>query len=434
MAVPSTSHDPENMELRNSFSSKNSPVHFVEGRHLSITDVYNSLTKKSTELNTSGKKMLETLKYMEPHRFEHIQQEFGVRRLQHVTDKSSMDGIYDEERFKAKMRASRPEFRDLLFWSADIAQKDIREARKESYEKAKKVLPSGMAKKSERKIKSQFANSPAFDKSASRYGNFKFSLPLSDLLSLYRTQHCGGEKPQLRILGTDLYKQEITHYILVHSPDQSHQFMNLSNVQHGFIYLKDEKVYWSPESTSISLKVKIAKDPGPNTCHPPCKFYKEKGYCMHQKIKKYEIPSVWNHLVFAFHLSNNNGLNIQKDKLLKSLKACDITDSALLDKDKQLKVEDTKNIIQKMKCDAKSSDVPKGPVKNKRTKDSSRQSEPPQPSGDTTTGPGPVKKKCTEDPSHQSESPLPSGDTTSGSGPAKTRRTQDQPPPRAYFR
>ncbi|XP_040191723.1 uncharacterized protein LOC120924769 isoform X2 [Rana temporaria] len=387
MAVLSASRDFRNMELQNSLSSKKSPVHFVEGRHLSITKVYKTLTKKSTELNDSGKKMLETLKNMRPHSFEHIQQEFPVRRLQHVTGKSSMDGIYDEERFKTTMRDIRPEFRDLLFWSAEIAPEDIREARKESCKEAKEVLPSWMAKKYGKKIKSQFANSPAFDKSASRYGNFKFSLPLSDLLSLYRTQHCGGEKPRLRILGTDLYKQEITHYILVHSPDRSHQFRNLSNVptvQHGFIYLKDKTVYWRPESTSISLKVKIAEDPGPKTCHPPCKFYIENGYCIHLRDEEYKVLSVWNHLVFAFHLPNHGGLEIKKEQLLNSLTACAIAESPLIEEYKRLEEKEAKDIIRKMKSD----------FRRQKRKRSSR----------------------------------------ALNGPAKTRRTQDPPPPRAYFR
>lgn len=321
--------------------------------------------------------MLETLKNMKPHSFEHIQQEFPVCRLQHVTGESSMDGIYDEERFKITMRAIRPEFRDLLFWSAEIAPEDIREARKESFKEAKEVLPSWMAKRYGKKIKAQFANSPAFDKS-SRYGNFKFSFHLYDLLSLYQTQHCGGEKPQLRILGTDIYKQEITHYILVHSPDQSHQFRNLSNVhtvRHGFVYLRDETVYWRPESTSIYLNVKIAEDPGPRTCHLPCNFFKEQGYCFHLRNEEYKVLSVWNHLVFAFHLPNHRGLEIKKEQLLNSLTACAIADSPLIDEYKWLEEKEAKDIIRKMKSNfrrqerKRSSQALNGPAKTRRTRD-----------------------------------------------------------------
>lgn len=378
MAVLSASQDFRNIKLQNSLSSKKSPVHFVEGGHLSITDVYETLTEESTELNESGKKMLETLKNMKPHSFEHIQQEFPVRRLQHVTGESSMDRIYDEERFKITMRAIRPEFRDLLFWSAEIAPEDIREARKESFKEAKEVLPSWMAKRYGKKIKAQFANSPAFDKSASWYGNFKFSFHLSDLLSLYQTQHCGGEKPQLRILGTDLYKQEITHYILVHSPDQSHQFRNLSNVhtvRHGFVYLKDETVYWRPESTSIYLNVKIAEDPGPRTCYLPCNFYKEKGYCIHFRDENYKVLSVWNHLVFAFHLPNHRGLEIKKEQLLNSLTACAKIKPPSNEENKWLEEEEAKDIIRKMKSDfrrqkrKRSSQALNGPAKTRRTGD-----------------------------------------------------------------
>ncbi|XP_077334498.1 uncharacterized protein LOC143975818 [Lithobates pipiens] len=377
MAVLSTSRDFRNMELQNSFSSKKSPVHFVEGRHLSIADVFNILTEMSSTLNESGKKMLETLKNMKPHSFEHIRQEFPVHRLQHVTDMSSMEGIYDEERFKTTMRAIRPQFRDLVFWSAEIAPEDIREARKESFKEAKEVLPSWMARKYGKKIKDQFANSPAFDKS-SRYGNFKFSFHFFDLLSLYQTQHCGGEKPQLRILGTDLYKQEIVHYILVHSPDQSHQFRNLKNIQtdgHGSVYLRDEAVYWAPESTSIYLNVKIAEDPGPKTCHPPCNFYKEEGYCIHLRDTEYKVLSVWNHLVFAFHLPNHRGLEIKKEQLLNSLTACAIAESPLIDEYKRLEEKAAKDIIRKMKSDfgrqkrKRSSQALNGPAKTRRTQD-----------------------------------------------------------------
>ncbi|XP_077334632.1 uncharacterized protein LOC143975978 [Lithobates pipiens] len=423
MAVPSTSGDLRNVELQSFFSSKGSPVYFAAGIHLSIQDAKILLTKKYTGLE-SGKKMAETLTNLEPHRFENIQQEFPVHHLQHVTDKSSMDGIYMEECFKIIKSDFRSEYKDFSFWSADIARKDIAAAREKACKDAKEMLPGSIFDTHEKKISKQFANSPAFNKSASRYGNFKFSFQLSDLLKLYQDQHCGGKEPQLSILGTDLYKQEIAHYVLVHGPDQSHLFTNLPvmpTVESGsglhFVHRRDKTVYWRPESTSISLKVKISKDsPGPEKCsQPDCDHFKVDGECVYIK----DIKSVWNHLVFAFHLPNHHhGLKIQKMQLFKSLKACKTDKSPLLDENKCLDIKEAKSYIEEMKPKSQkrkgSSQDPNGPVKKKCTKGQSSQSEPPLPSGNTTTGPGPVKKKCTKGQSSQSEPPLPSGDTTTG--------------------
>ncbi|XP_073474222.1 uncharacterized protein [Aquarana catesbeiana] len=432
MAVPLTSGDLSNVDLQSFFSSKGSQVYFAAGKHLSIQDAKILLTKKYTELE-SGKKMLETLTNLEPHSFKHIQQEFPVNNLQHVTDKSSMDGIYMEECFKIIKSDFRFAYKDFSFWSADIAQKDITAARKKACKEAKEILPESIFDPHEKKISKQFANSPAFNKYASRYGNFKFSFQLSDLLKLYQDQHCVGKEPQLRILGTDLYKQEITHYIVVHSPDQSHPFMNLEvmpTVEDGdhFVHLRDKIVYWRPESTSISLKVKISKDsPGPEKCSQPCDHFKVDDKCVYIK----DIKSVWNHLVFAFHLPNHHGLKIQKMQLFRSLKACKIDKSPLLDQNKWLELNMARNFIKEMKPKSQkrkgSSQDPNGPVKKKRTKDPPSQSESPLPSGDTTTGPGPVKKKRNKDPPSQTESPLPSGDTTTGPGPVKKKRTKDPP-------
>lgn len=354
MAVPSTSEDLRKVELQTFWSSKGGPGYFAEGRHLSIQDAKILLTNKEDTRHDSGKKMLETLTNLEPHRFEHIQQEFPVHRLQHVTVKDSMDGIYMEERFKIMKPDFRSGYKDFLFWSADIVPKDIAAARIKACEDAKKVLPKLIFRTYENKIRDQFANSPAFNKSASQYGNFKFSFQLSDLLKWYRDQHCGDEEPQLRILGTDLFKQEITHYILVHSPDQSHRFTKLLDIpsEDGsglhFVHLRDETVYWRPESTSISLKVKISEDsPVPEKlCSEPCTHHKPDGFkCVVIK----NIKSVWNYLVFAFHLPDGHDLKIQKTQLFKSLKACKILEPALIDESKYLELNTARNFIKEKK-------------------------------------------------------------------------------------
>ncbi|XP_072263260.1 uncharacterized protein [Pyxicephalus adspersus] len=360
MAESWASGNLRNVELQSFTSSRGCQGHYVKGKLLSVADIYDILDRNESQVNASGMKMLETIEKMEPHDFQLIQQEFPVSYLQHVTDQASMERIYNQEGFRIFKKTSRPGFSDLSFWSADIASEDIEAAREMSYDNVKKVLPSWTAEYFEENIKEQFANSPAFDASASRYGNFKFSFPLFSLLDLYQAQHCRGEEPQLRILGTDMYKQEIAHYILVHSPDESKKFKNLPMVptvwgnptSNLFVYRKRGILYWRPESTSSVLTVKVSeKGKARRECPIPCDFYIDEGYCSHIKEENYRLWSVWNHLIFAFHLPNHCGLEIKKEQLLKNLTACRIDDSPLLEVNKQLKKKEAKSIILKMKND-----------------------------------------------------------------------------------
>ncbi|XP_073474219.1 uncharacterized protein [Aquarana catesbeiana] len=354
-------------KLQSFTSSRGSQVHYVQGEHLSLEGAYTTLNTNSRKLNVSGEKMLETFENMKFHDFQLIQQEFPVSYLQHVTDTSSMEEIYNQEGFRIVAQTSRPGFRDLSFWSAAIASEDIEAAREKSYGVVKRVLSPEMAKKYEGRIKAQYANSPAFKTSSSRYGNFKFSFPLFSLLDLYQAQHCGGKEPQLRILGTDLYKQEMAHYILVHSPNRSDQFKNFPMVHKAqgcsehllnpfqslpSVYRKNGILYWKPESTSSVLKVKISgQGIAWRECPIPCDYFIDNEYCRHIKEENYEVWSIWNHLVFAFHLPNDLCLEVSKGQLLKNLTACSIDEPALLEESKCLEIKDAKDIIRQMKSD-----------------------------------------------------------------------------------
>ncbi|XP_077334500.1 uncharacterized protein LOC143975819 [Lithobates pipiens] len=367
MAVSWASGDPRN--LQSFTSSRGSQVHHVQEEHLSLEGAYTilNLNRDFRQLNVSGEKMLETFDNITFHDFQLVRQEFPVSYLQHVTDTSSMEAIYNQGGFRIVAQTSRPGFRDLSFWSAAIASEDVEAAREKSYGMVKRVISPVMATRHEERIKAQYANSPAFKTSASRYGNFKFSFPLFSLLDLYQAQHCGGEEPQLRILGTDLYKQEVAHYILVHSPDRSDQFKNFPMVPkaqgcaepllnpsepHPFVYRKNGILYWRPESTSSVLKVKIS-DQGIawRECPIPCDYFIVNQYCRHIKEENYEVWSIWNHLVFAFHLPNDLCLEVSKGQLLKNLAACSLDEPALLEESKCLEIKDAKGIIRQMKSD-----------------------------------------------------------------------------------
>ncbi|XP_040190956.1 uncharacterized protein LOC120923708 [Rana temporaria] len=293
------------------------------GELLSIEEIYNNLTSLDN-IKTAGKTMKENIGKVRTDLSLRLPIDFPVMRLQHVTDWESLQEILKSKSFKGRGDHEREEFRDLSFWSADICPKYIESARQQAYDKVRRVRN---AEGFQTEIKEQYASSPAFDQSASLYGNFRLSFPLSYLLSLYKTQHCGGEEPQLRILGTDIYKQEIAHYIVVHRPNAD-QFNDLPTVPPAqnisgrmpFVYWMEERLFWRPESTSRSLKLKISeKNCQVRPLDPP----RSRRSVLRRKKRAYEPRCVWNALVVDFHLPGNERLQLPMSELLTNLTPCD---------------------------------------------------------------------------------------------------------------
>ncbi|XP_077334491.1 uncharacterized protein LOC143975813 [Lithobates pipiens] len=317
---------------------KNVQYHYVLGRFLPHEEISSIFSANNNEEN-----MQKTLKKVDCHHYEHMQVQMPVYNVKHVTTKNALDGILDEEGFRiignTERRSSglipeeRPAFQDLLYWGADITSEDLEKARQQAYEKVSKVIDPKDAEKFSGELREQFGNSPAFRESVSRYGNFKFSFPLRDLLSWYKDQHCEGGEPQMRILGTELYDLKIAHCIVVHSPDTDkfNDFPEVPTVQGSsdplpFVYWMDGTLYWRPESTSIALKVTVSEDGVVRQeCYKPCNFFNRDGTCFHTDDGIY---SVWNHLVLAFHLPNGH-LKIPKELLIENLTACDPDDIRL---------------------------------------------------------------------------------------------------------
>ncbi|XP_066444718.1 uncharacterized protein [Eleutherodactylus coqui] len=248
-------------------------------------------------------------------------EEFPVLALQHVTTHKDAEKILRSKFFKGR-KHERPEFNDLSFWSVDVSSDVIEKARHQAYEAMRTVVKAEELETFHEEIKEQFANSAAFDRSASRYGNFKFSFPLSLLLSRYKTQHCKGGEPELRILGTDIYKQEIAHYIVVHSP-HTEVFKDLQKVpamttgshDNSVVCWMDETLYWRPESTSSSLLLRVSN----NSCTERNDDLQPKsGPIMRPRVPR----CVWNHLVVTFHLPNAGKLEIPNRFLLRNLMPC----------------------------------------------------------------------------------------------------------------
>ncbi|XP_044132650.1 uncharacterized protein LOC122925184 [Bufo gargarizans] len=311
----------QSTEIEEIISSKSSLGYFKLKELLSVEEIYKCLQKKS--INKAGKNMRFNIEQIRSDIFLRPSVEFSITGLQHCTTLESTRKILESQSFIGTTKG-RLKLANLSFWAVDVSSHDIEKARKESYTHVQKLVRKCEAEEYEKELMQQFANSPAFNKLASRYGNFQFSFQFSDLLSLYEAQFCVGQNPQLSILGTDIYKQEIVHYVVVHCPDNSrfkdHPRVPRLQVRRDplpNVFLLGDTLYWRPESTSESLEV-LSKKGEIIGCplQPTCDLYEESRHCNHR------VNCVWNQLVIAFNVPWGNQFKISVDKLINNLTAC----------------------------------------------------------------------------------------------------------------
>ncbi|KAL3878290.1 hypothetical protein ACJMK2_030655 [Sinanodonta woodiana] len=128
---------------------------------------------------------------------------------------------------------------------------------------------------------SSIANSPCFEP-MSRYGEFKLTFEIQNVINAYSQQFCPWTKPDLRILGTFIYKMEIMHTVLVCPPGTpgTSKYPLLDQKQTPVICEDPEKegtFIWRPDSTGDKDNADI--DP-----------------------KKRKPFRRWEHVTFAFYV------------------------------------------------------------------------------------------------------------------------------------
>ncbi|RXN03768.1 electroneutral sodium bicarbonate exchanger 1-like isoform X1 [Labeo rohita] len=133
--------------------------------------------------------------------------ELHISEVIHVTNYNGFNGIMQSEGFKAQGYDNEK----FSWWSLKIDEESIKAAEERYLEK---VLPNRSQEQKERheKFLSQYTTSPAFDTDKSRYGTFRFTFSLKELMEAYKEQMCGGQDPVLREYKTVFYKQEIILY------------------------------------------------------------------------------------------------------------------------------------------------------------------------------------------------------------------------------
>ncbi|KAL0151852.1 hypothetical protein M9458_052853, partial [Cirrhinus mrigala] len=168
--------------------------------------------------------------------------EFHITEVAHVTNKTSLQDIWKSEGFKGLDE-------DLFsWWSLKINEADIAAAEERYIEK---LFPdiTKEEKIAHPPFLSEFTTSPLFLNKTSRYGNFRFTFPLTELMEAYKKQKCEGQEPVLRIYGTKLFKQEIEYVVLVHSPEFNEKFRDFPLLKSNPLVAYDgNKIIWKAQA------------------------------------------------------------------------------------------------------------------------------------------------------------------------------------------
>ncbi|KAG9268435.1 hypothetical protein AMEX_G17410 [Astyanax mexicanus] len=303
----------------------------VQGKHVSVEDLKSHILEDSTiweKVCQLGR--MDTAKVMaknyeeKPKILDYLASakpaypspvEFHVSYVSHVTDTEPFQQILKFERFI-------PSVSKLSWWLLNIKEEEIRSAEKRYLQK---IFPNQTQEQIENheKFLDRFTNSPAFQ-SESRYGNYRFTFPLAELMKMYQEQHCGREEPVLRVMKTMFYKKEILYGVLIHSPQHSErvqrEFGSLPSLKKNseFVQYQDQKVIWSAQAISDDLRFSLSV----NTDEARVEI---------QPVGDKKCWYVWDHVCLAFYLPDtHNALKVPGRRLIEATEACKLQKINLL--------------------------------------------------------------------------------------------------------
>lgn len=253
---------------------------FYKGRHLKLHEL--------REMDFSNKYML---------RFEEIPAypenvRFHVKYLRHDTNISGFLGIMDKSGF-INQRS------DLVWWSADISKLDIAAA-EHRYLITNNYRGYG-------NFLHKFTSSPAF-LSSSLLGNFRFRLSIEELLQTYQRKICNGQKADIRVFETVVYKQEVMYVIVIHGPKAQYQFSQyplLQDTPDEVCELRGNTIIWCAQAICKTHRFKLSR------------FMKA-----HRLPKHRHQFFMWDHLAVAFHVPPGEVFDFSNKTLSKSLVLC----------------------------------------------------------------------------------------------------------------
>ncbi|XP_078514874.1 uncharacterized protein LOC144773606 [Lissotriton helveticus] len=211
------------------------PREVCEGRLLSVAEVRTALKAHKAQ---GGKPAMLPRMRSPPEALRPPPPLLPVSRLRHCTENRGLWGILEDGGLRGGQRRvllrGEPRTLPLSCWSPH--PEEVRGASaaplllglRQGLAEAG-LSPEALAELPEAELGAMLTSAPSCSR-GSRDGTFELSLGLRELLEAYGAQYCEGGQPELRLLGTDLYKLEIAHCLLVHGPKHEGDFGHLPQV------------------------------------------------------------------------------------------------------------------------------------------------------------------------------------------------------------
>ncbi|XP_055766295.1 uncharacterized protein LOC129841953 [Salvelinus fontinalis] len=228
--------------------------------------------------------------------------EFHVDKVCHVTTPTGLRGIMASSGFTAGQEGG------FTWWALHITEDEIEAAENRFLEKEQLSFDPTMGEeKRNNPFLKEFTTSPVFQK-GSRYGNFKFTFPLEDLMQMYKEKICEGEKPVLRVYETVVYKQEIMYVVVVHGAKVTEfdEYPLLADEDDEALCIyKDGKIVWRAEAICETHTKRLI-------------INRENGTVETEELGRDYEYFMWDHVTLAFHLPVDRTLVVEgvlKDRL-----------------------------------------------------------------------------------------------------------------------
>ncbi|XP_066498378.1 uncharacterized protein [Hoplias malabaricus] len=289
----------------------------VKGKHLSLEDLRKHILSDSTvwkkvlALRRKDSDQFKSASKEKPKILDNLQKdipdypkpvEFHISSVAHVTDKNPFLEILKSEEIKSPAN-------DFSWWTLAVSKEEIKSA-ENCYLQSNNI-------QRKKTFLEKFTTSPVFQLDKSRYGNYRLTFPLAELINLYQEQNCDGKEPVLRMFKTMFYKQEIVYAVLIHSPEDNEHFEKLPLLEESrFADYRDGEMIWQAQAISSELKFRISLDP-------------LKGQL---SVRKLRFPQfyVWDHVCLAFHLPFQKALKVPRKRLIESFDACRLQERNLI--------------------------------------------------------------------------------------------------------
>ncbi|XP_029925501.1 uncharacterized protein LOC115371973 [Myripristis murdjan] len=244
--------------------------------------------------------------------------EFHVSYLRHDTGRDGLIGIAEDSGFRAPYRdedeedPEDPETMNLIWWSLSVGPDEVDAAEERLLENRfpYRTVQQAISQES---FLWDFASSPAF-KETSRFGSYRFTFPVQELLDAYSEQLCDSMEPVLRVYDTVLYKQEVMYSVLVHSEDYNYLFEDyplLTDSPDEVCAYEDGTFIWRSEAMSQHHRFKLVEWP----------YYRQMGSV--PVSRRWSQYYVWDNVAVAFHMAGGQSLNFDMYQLGECLTFCE---------------------------------------------------------------------------------------------------------------